>query len=235
MIHLNDYQKLHCWSEGVYSYTFPLRLMGATFGRRMVVLRAEDKLLLISPMALPDSLAASLATLGDIQALVFPTCFHDTGTDKLGAALNDKPIFGSLGVERFLPGSRPINSLPAPWNEILQWHCLEGMPKINEYVFYHPNSKILLPSDLLFNFTEEFSPWTRLVAKISGTYPTLKPTRLFVSCIKDREAFNASLGRVLAWDFERILPAHAQVIGAQGRAALEAFLLQSSGGALPTP
>lgn len=48
----------------------------------------------------------------------------------------------------------------------------------------------------------------------------LGPTVAFRLGIRDREAARRSVRRMLAWDFDRILPGHGEIVEAGGRAKL---------------
>ncbi|KAK1596896.1 uncharacterized protein LY79DRAFT_667049 [Colletotrichum navitas] len=112
-----------------------------------------------------------------------------------------------------------------------------------EYVDSHPNKEIaffyrpdrlLIQADLLFNLppTEQYSRVpeaerdtssglaNRLFGGMQTTQGDLRWTRRFqwyVISSKDRAAFNESIRRIDAWDFDTIVPCHGDVIQGDGK------------------
>ncbi|KAK1971964.1 hypothetical protein LY78DRAFT_566793 [Colletotrichum sublineola] len=112
-----------------------------------------------------------------------------------------------------------------------------------EYVDAHPNKeiaffykpdRILIQADLLFNLppTEQYSRApeaerdtssglaNRLFGGLQTTQGDLKWVRRFhwyVMSSKDRPAFNESIQRIDAWDFDTIVPCHGDVIQGDGK------------------
>ncbi len=83
---------------------------------------------------------------------------------------------------------------------------------LNEVVFYHPESKTLILTDTAFNFDRSF-PWlTQLGAKIMGSYDTLQPSVLEKLVIEDKEKVQASVEKILSWDFQRVIMAHGSIV-----------------------
>ena len=62
----------------------------------------------------------------------------------------------------------------------------------------------------------------RLVARLLGSYRRFAPSRLDPLLIRDRAAARGSLERILAWDFDRVIVAHGEVLEHGGREALRA-------------
>ena len=64
---------------------------------------------------------------------------------------------------------------------------------------------------------------TKLFFSTTSSYGGPKTSKLFKAMIKDRPAFAASLDRVLAWDFDRIVVAHGDVLDLGGRQVVTAL------------
>jgi glyoxylase-like metal-dependent hydrolase (beta-lactamase superfamily II) len=86
-------------------------------------------------------------------------------------------------------------------------------------VFLHRGSRTLLAGDFAWHVTQELGAPARLWA---GWRPGVRPTPAFRLAIRDRHAARASLDRILAWDFDRIVPGHGEIVETGGRAALAA-------------
>jgi len=195
----------------------------------MTVIRlADGALLLHAPIAIDDALAAALATLGPVRHVVAPNSFHHLF---VGPCLQRYPQ-AALYVAPGLPKKRPdltpagvIGAGAAPWAAELDAVIIDGAPKLREVAFFHRASRTLLVTDLLFNMTHPATAATGLVLRMMGTYRRLAVSRAWRFYTKDRRAQRPTLEAVLAWPFERIVPAHGEVyegVGTPARAAARA-------------
>ena len=89
-------------------------------------------------------------------------------------------------------------------------------------VFFHAASRTLLLTDLAFNFRHCEQLWMRLFMRINGAYGRFGPSRLMRSMIKDKGALRGSLDRILAWNFDRVIVTHGELLESGGREALRA-------------
>ncbi|KAM5541758.1 hypothetical protein V8D89_004487 [Ganoderma adspersum] len=108
-------------------------------------------------------------------------------------------------------------------------HCYFSGFKNKDVAFFHPASKTMLQADLLFNLParEQYS-----LSGSSGKFPlvgNLNPwmwihKRFAWSLGIDKEAMKRDVKSVAAWDFERIIPCHGDVIEKDGKSAwMEAY------------
>jgi hypothetical protein len=74
--------------------------------------------------------------------------------------------------------------------------------------------------DLAFNFGPRAAAPTRVLMKLLRSYGRFGPSTLDPWLIRDRPAARRSLERILAWDFDRIVVAHGDVLESGGREAL---------------
>jgi len=89
----------------------------------------------------------------------------------------------------------------------------------NEVLFCHRKSRTLLCADAVFNLATHPSPITRVVAVLMGGRA---PGATFLEriLIRDRRAAREQIDRMLAWDFDRIVLAHGDIIERGGREVL---------------
>ena len=87
-------------------------------------------------------------------------------------------------------------------------------------VFLHRASRTLILCDLAFNFGPGAAAPTRLLMKLLRSYGSFGPSKLDPWLIRDRDAARQSLERILAWDFDRVVVAHGDVLESGGREAL---------------
>ncbi len=135
-----------------------------------------------------------------------------------------KPDSGSLEASGEAPHLASATILtdeaPAEWSREVDQLYFRGRPMENEVVFLHRPSRTLVMCDLAFNFGPNVPLITRLTMSVLGGYGRFRPTRLDPLLIRDRRAARESLERMLAWDFDRIVIAHGEVLESGGREAL---------------
>jgi glyoxylase-like metal-dependent hydrolase (beta-lactamase superfamily II) len=208
-------------APGLWSYVHRQRLPGgAVMQARMNVVRLDDSALLVhSPTALDDGLAAEIAALGTVSYVVAPNCYHHLHVAPFKERFPGAKLFGPPGLAAKRPDLALAGTLDdgaaAPWAGVLDQIALGGAPKLNEVVFLHRASRSLLVTDLLFNMTAPDNWMTGLVLRLMGTYKRFGPSRLLRwHLTKDRRALKADVERMLAWDFGRVLPGHGAVFEA---------------------
>jgi hypothetical protein len=128
------------------------------------------------------------------------------------------------GLERKRPDLRFEGILgdeaPAEWKGEVDQVFFRGRPYENEVVFHHRASRTLLLCDLAFNFGPSAAAPTRWLMKLLRSYGRFGPSKLDPLLIRDRRAARGSLERILAWDFDRVVVAHGDVLASGGREAL---------------
>lgn len=211
---------------GLWCATQPLRFFGTEIGTRMSVVRlADGGLLLHSPIDPTAELRTALAALGPVRHVVAPNRFHhlfagrwcDAGSD---VALHVAPGLLDKRKDLAAAGARELGAAPDPaWAGLLDQVRVEGMPWVNEVAFLHRASRSLLVCDLAFHIGPDSPPWTRLWFRVMGAYDRLETTFLEKIITRDREAARASLERILAWDFERVVVSHGRILETGGREA----------------
>lgn len=213
------------WAHGVWTIDGSLRLGPMQLGTRTTAIRLrQGGLLLHSPGPLDAAVRAALEKQGPVRALVAPNALHHLYLSENAAAFPEAGIWVAPGVreKRDEPGGmvelgdRP----PDLWAGDLEQVAIGGVPRFREIAFFHPASRTLLLTDLVFNFQHSDHWLTRQLLRINDGYGRFGPTRLMRSMIKDRAALRSSLDRVLDWDFERVVVSHGEVLESGGREAL---------------
>jgi len=222
---LDDHLRWKRIHDDLWTYHTDLRLMGAQAGRRMVAVRRGGcSWALFSPVPLDRASRAELEAEGRVDTLVVPTAFHNTFVPESAVAFPDAAVYlverarrEGIAPERCraLPGD-----LPADWGKDLVSLPLDAIPRANEVDFVHPASRTLLVSDLCFHIDPRYPPLTRLLFRIAGARPGIRPSRLFRMLVRDRETFLRSLDRILACDFDRVVMSHGAIIEEGGKTAI---------------
>ena len=199
------------------------KVMGFEFGTRMTVIRLRaGSLLLHSPIPINERLKEEIDAIGEVKYLVAPNRFHLL---HIGSCLESYPEAQVWGAPRLPEKRKDIKFEGVIKRDTkfgkdgeLQHLLFEGMPLMNEVVFYHPESRTLIVSDLLFNFPKDVSFGFGLFLRLFGLHgePCLSwLERLFL--IKDRNKARESAKKVLSLDFDRVVLAHRDIIPAGGK------------------
>jgi hypothetical protein len=210
----------------LWTRALPYRAMGLWLGRQLIVIRLPAGGLWIhSPIPWTPALRAELAALGPVRHVVGPNRFHDECLREFQAEYPDAHYHAAPGLAadrrdlRFAP--TPLGDTPVrDWLDPLDQHLIAGMPALNEVVFLHRASRTLILTDLAFNLGPPAPLLTQFALRLSGAWNRFTPSRTCKLLMRDRAAVRASLDRILAWDFDRILVGHGRNVDAGGQAAL---------------
>ncbi|MEM1252770.1 MAG: DUF4336 domain-containing protein [Cyanobacteria bacterium P01_H01_bin.21] len=211
----------------------PLRFLGLEIGTRMTVVRLSDgELVLISPIMLEEPDRQDLNNLGIVRHIVAPNLFHHLYVKQLQTKYPRAVTWGVDGLANKCPElkiDKLVNQAGSFGNDLDYWPFQgfasilpQGIAFANETVFFHRSSRTLIVTDTAFNFDQTYSLSTRLALRALGSYNSLRPTRLEKWGTRDKEAVADSVRRVLAWDFDRVIPAHGSIVETGGKDAFKA-------------
>lgn len=203
------------------------RFYGLEVGTRMNVMRlADGSLLLHSPVELDAALRRELDARGRVRFAVAPNRLHHLHAGGVAQAYPQSRLWVAPGLERKRRDLAIAGVLgdeaPVGWRGQVDQVFFRGRPYENEVVFLHRASRTLLLCDLAFNFGPDVPALTRGLVRLIGSYRRFGPSRLDPLLIRDRRAARTSLERILAWDFDRVVVAHGEVVESGGREALRA-------------
>lgn len=220
-------------TTNLWATTQPIRFLGLKIGARMTIVRlSSSELLLISPISLSEGDRLALNELGTVRHIIAPNLFHHLFVGQARALYPQATVWGVEGLAQ----KRPDLEFDALLNQAgtfageLDYLPFEGfeviLPRriamVNETVFYHRPSRTLVLTDIAFNFDQSSSLGAQLAARVVGSYNSLKPTLLEKWGTRDKAQVEASVRQVLAWDFERVIPAHGNIVETDGKAAFQA-------------
>jgi hypothetical protein len=202
----------------------PQRFYGLEVGTRMTVMRLVDgSLLLHSPVRLEPRLCAELDAIGRVRFVVAPNRVHHLYAGRVVDAYPDARLWVAPGLERKRPdlvyAAVLGDDAPREWAGQVDQVFFRGRPYESEVVFFHRPSRTLILCDLAFNFGPRAARPTRWLMRLLRSYGRFGPSTLDPWLIRDRNAARASLERILAWDFDRVVVAHGDVLEHGGHEA----------------
>jgi Domain of unknown function (DUF4336) len=202
----------------------PLRYFGLSVGTRMTVVRlANQELVVISPIAVNDTLVQQLNELGAVKHIIAPNLYHYLFAANFKTLYPNALFWAAPGLTAKKPDLSIDHTIPTDGQMI--WDGLEsiffagfrtfglrGFDALNESVFFHAASRTLILTDTAFHFEESFPPLTQFAARILGGYQSLSPSLLEWLATTDKEQVRKSVEQVLKWDFERVIMAHGSIV-----------------------
>ena len=204
------------WSfdgEAVPFFTLP-------YTTRMTVIRLScGSLWVHSPIRLNEALKQQIDQLGTVRYLIAPNQLHHLFLPQWQQQYPDAQLFGTQGVQNKRPDIRFDGiftpGFSAPWQDEIQQLLFTGSAVMEEAVFFHKASKILIVTDLIENFApDSFTPLKRLLAKAAGILaPNGKmPADWRLSFLFHKAEARAHMQRIIGWQPEKISMAHGLII-----------------------
>lgn len=206
----------HAW---VHTQAFAMQ--GVEMGTRSTLIAyAPGELLLIGPGPQTQGVVADIQALGTVKHVVAPNAFHHLYLRDAHRVFPEATLWAPGAVAKKQP-DLPLERLRPdhnyPWFPAVETLGLQGT-RLQEYVFFHGESKTLVLTDLLFNMVAPQGLKAQLVTAIMGTRGKLACSRLVKTlAIQDKNLLRDSLEQILRWDFERIVMAHGVCVEENAR------------------
>lgn len=209
--------------DSVWQAQQPLKFGPISLTTRMTVVRLRDGSLWVhSPISPTQELIEELKKVGTVRYVVAPNKTHHLFFLAFLHAHPSAQGFIAVGLESKRPDLRVFqhSSGDAPWRSELRGFFIEGLPILNETVWFHSDTGTLILTDLLFCFAEESRGIAALAAKLLGVHGRLGMSRTMKFATKDKQALARSVLPLLSLPVQRVIVAHDQIIDEQPRAKL---------------
>src|SRR5487761_2032074 len=212
--------------DQIWLCTYAVRLAATRFEARMTTIRlASGELMLHSPCDITPTVAKEISALGQVAHIVAPGNFHHMYTAAAKAAFPRAKTWICPGVERRNPSLKYDGVLgdgaPAEWIGEIDQVLVQGTRIMREVAMFHRASRTLILVDLIENFSdatphigEALKFWFKYVLRM---WNNPRPAPEYRIGWSDRQATSKSLRRILAWDFQRIVLAHGDLIDCNAR------------------
>jgi hypothetical protein len=211
------------FADNLWIDSRPGRFFGVECGTRMTVVRLADGGLFVhSPLALDDATRRAVEALGEVRAVVAPSLFHHLYVGQWMAAWPRAVYAACPGLE----WKRPDLAFTAVLGDQAHAEWAPDLDQVyfsarreNEVVFFHRKTRTLVCADALLNLSTVPSAVTRGLARVMGNDAPGKgwPERLMT---RDRRVARRQVDRILAWDIDKVVLAHGDVVTSDGRAVV---------------
>jgi hypothetical protein len=200
--------------------------LGLRMSVRSTVLRLSSRrLMVISPVQTSPEDLRAIAALGDVRYIVAPNCMHHRFLSEFSGAFPTAEVWGPHCLQdkrRDVHFKGTLSTQETmPWEAEVEMIVVKAKaPMIEEFIFFHPVSKTIILTDLLFNY-QRFDHWTtKLIARMNGAYRKLAMTRIAKSVFNDPQSLHRAASHLLAWNAENLIVAHGDLILGQAGLAL---------------
>ena len=206
-----------------------VQFLSLPFTTRMTVVRlSSGDLWVHSPIQMTDIIRNQIDEIGLVKHLIAPNHLHHLfivdwqnvypeaityGTDEVIKKRKDLAFDYSLNVEQNWP-----------WLPEIQQVLFTGSPLMEECVFFHRESEVLIVTDLIENFPHEnFNYWQRLVARGVGILaPHGKmPIDWRISFMFGKKHAREHLSSITRWQPKKIVMSHGEIVEEQAVKFLE--------------
>lgn len=221
---------LQQFNEDIWFDEFDLFMPGGIhFRGRMTLIRIRSgELMMHSPIPISDELADEIAKIGEVQHIVAPCQFHHL---HLPGAIERYPsarVYGAQGLDSKRKDinfdEMLSNKAPQAWADDFEQLTIEGVPHINEVVFFHKPTQTLLVTDLFFNIYEVANWRTKFLFRMVGAWMKPAQSKLWRMLAKDKKAAGNSVRQMLNWNFTTVLMAHGIPITENAKQEVEKAL-----------
>jgi hypothetical protein len=190
---------------------------GVTLPLRSMLVAAREHQFLISPVATAEEAAQIGAPP---LTLIAPSLSHHRQLSAAIERYRPEALWGPPGLGERRPelGRVYMFGIDAwPYDDQLEYVLVGGAPRRNEVVFFHRISRTIYTADLFFHIREPEGFLAPLAFRLMGIHRRFATPRMWRHWVSDRVAFVRSIDEILAWDFDRIVVAHGDVVDDHAR------------------
>ena len=204
-------------ADGVWSIPAPLKVGGLiALNTRMTIIRlANGDLWLHSLIPISVEIQQHVDKLGTVRHLIAPSCLHHLFIGEWMAAYPEAKSYAAKGLDKKRPELQFSVSLgaifSAAWRDEIEMLSVEGMPRVNEVIFYHRSSQTLMVSDL-FCYMPEASGITHFYALLNGFKNKMTTPALYKFAITNKPLFLLSLVPLRSRIIRKVVMCHHHIL-----------------------
>jgi hypothetical protein len=179
----------------------------------MTILQDDEGLTLISPVQISAALRREINALGRVHTIVAPNRLHYRYFNRARDHFPDACGLAAIGLKDKRPELKVDGELSTgPLSSQIEGLLVEGADELSEVVLLHRPSHSLILTDLVFNIHSANWLTEKLLSWGSRAFGQVEQSRLFRAMVSDREASRASVEKLLAFPFSRLIPAHGDIV-----------------------
>jgi len=144
-----------------------------------------------------------------------PNLFHHLGLRNAQELFPNAKIWAAPGLNikrKNIKFNGVFFQDPWPYSDELPLYFINGMPKVNEVVFYHKSSKTLIVTDLFFNLLNVSGIKAKIIFNLMGTYKKFAISKLFIKTIDNKKLFTESMEKIFELEIDKIFMSHGVAV-----------------------
>ena len=206
----------------LWSYEATYRLGALAIPHRVTIWRAPSGGLVVHAPCKPDEPARTLlADLGVVDSVVWPSWWHDLYLRAWAAAYPSAKLYVSPRLRRAAIPAAILDEARPPWPDVDLLYVDKLPALLDEFVFLHRPSRTLVVADLVVNVRADLPRLTRAFFGLMGAYPGPRIPWFYATLTADKQHLRKTFQRMLAWDFDRLVVGHGDVVRTGAKSALE--------------
>jgi Domain of unknown function (DUF4336) len=220
---------IHQLAPNIWHAVHKFKIDGKDSSSRMTVVRLRSgDVWLHSPIPISKRMQSDIFELGPVRYVVAPNRYHHLYVSEALKAFPQSVLFGAPGLQAKRPDlieMRVLQKSSEPeWSDDLDQVFVEGIPVLNETVWFHKPSATLILTDLC-QWTDLDKPnQARMYEQLTCAREGLAASRTLKLVVKDRLAAKTSVQHILKWPFRRVILAHNDVIQLGARVQITSAL-----------
>lgn len=199
--------------KGFLPFSVP-KVLGRCSIRMTVIRTNSGKIFIHSPISLSKGLEREIADLGEVEYIIGPNVMHNTFLSDWRKCYPNAEIFVapkaskrnfSLKLFPILDDGNPI--CPETFDQ-----QLVAGHRNYETIFLHKQTRTLIATDMAYGINRRADILEKIWLYSAGVRMPMGVTSYCRNKIFDNAAFKASFQKVLAWEFDRVIMSHGEVL-----------------------
>lgn len=161
-----------------------------------------------------------VSRFGRVTDIVAPNLFHHLSIHKAQQTFPQATLWGVPGVKTKRPDiewNKSLSETSWTFSDEIKVLPVLGVPRVNEFVFFHLKTKTLVVTDLFFNMLHAKGLGAWIFFNMFGTYRRFAISKLYLKGVQDRAALIKSLRQISALDFKTIVMSHGEPVTENAR------------------
>ena len=217
-------------AHNIWTVPQPLAVFGFIhLQTRMTVIQTNDKeIILHSSIRYNSNLAKEIDSVGKIKYIIAPNNFHHLFAGEWCSHYPEAELIAPKGLAKKRP-DLPITTFAAeiapdhPIRKTLDIIVLQGVPVVQESLFYHKESQTLIVTDTFF-YLPESTGFTSFYASLNSVKKQIYTPLLFLVSIKDKSKLLESLQILRELPIEHVSLCHHAIVSTNAKAQITAAL-----------
>lgn len=207
---------------------------GVPFSTRMTIIKLDDGVLWChSPIKPNDQLIKEINQLGEVKHLISPNKLHYAYIHEWKNIYPNSTTWASPGVEKrassqniLVKFDKVLGECPlSEWSKDIDQLIFKGSHVIEEVVFFHKSSHVLILTDLIENFeaSRTSSKFWKTIYKLGGIADPngQTPIDMRLTFWGQKDKARRCYYKMLSWNPEKIILSHGRWYDSDGMAELK--------------